>query len=864
MLIFSGVIVKVVPVGADGVEGTAATLGFDLASAGIADLAAVSTENGELTVSWTRTNVSGDVKVNVKSVNTLMGAPVNVTLTATGGASFVVFADMPVCGDDFIVTAWIDGKDAVSLSGNFIDIVCDSYAEDWSWSGNILNLPMPTTRDWRYLYVYQDGVAKTFATTYNQGNKPMIIRGRSTWTSLSFSSTAKNVSVVIEDYKGNLSAPLFLRSDDVTDLVFPDPIFRQWVLDNVGTMMGDVESYTGTLALAGLEISDFTGLEKFTHATALDVSGSRIASFDIARLSSSIVSVDFSNNENLIVLSLKYLADGLILNLSGCTNLLEIDLTGTTLSTFDITPFTKLTHFVAKNSSLETLSTAKVSAYADVEVFDISGSKFDLADGTFERSLVDTFDGSVYNNQRPVVHLEELIDSANVPDDGAVIRTMDYYEAQYKNATTGRGTKIADILDADWIASDYDLAKAVAVPEKVYVEIYNSAGTLVNPADDGNTVPTVDTDTNVALNATVLSYSAQNSGEPATKMFDGTVENNSKWCTSGQTGWVAFSLEEELTIGQWVAYHAEQGGESASYNTRNFVLQVFNPEAAGMTEDEIIASKTKSVLQNNANWTTISTVTDNTLGTTVIGMGDAPEAKVYRLQIINSIQGTSNAAVRIYELELFPMNSVARDTDGFFTADTEDAYTVNFMKGKAEVGTVQLNVVNVALESMTLNKSVYALLKSKTATLSVASFSPIDANFDIADAVWTSSDPTIVLLTGARPGQIKALKEGTTTITCTIGDVSTSCEVTVATAEVTSFALNEEVLKVKAGDAFQLGFADVLPANATNLNAAKWFSSNSSFVTVSATGELQFVAKGYATITCQIGPLKVYCKVYVI
>jgi len=204
--------IKVVPVGADGIEGAAATLPFDLAT-GASGLSVNSQVNGNLTVSWTNPAVgSGTSLVTIKSLNQISTpSPVSAQTVAAQGATSAEFTGMPVNGDDYIVNVTTGSGQPVSISGNFIDTVCEPYAESWSWDGNTLNLPMPTTRDWRYLYVYENGTARSFDTTYGTGSKPMIIRGRSTKASLSFTSTAASVYVVMEDYSGNKSAPLYLR-----------------------------------------------------------------------------------------------------------------------------------------------------------------------------------------------------------------------------------------------------------------------------------------------------------------------------------------------------------------------------------------------------------------------------------------------------------------------------------------------------------------------------------------------------------------------------------------------------------------------------------------------------------------------------
>ncbi|WP_307397729.1 endo-beta-N-acetylglucosaminidase [Paenibacillus anaericanus] len=201
----SGVL-KVVPVGADGLEGDAATLSFDLTAA-VSNISVNSEENGDFTVSWSNGQAaSGDIKVEVRSVNKITTpVPVSEEVVVPAGSGTATFTGMPANGDDYIVTISSGNTNSVSMSGNFIDKIVEPYAEAWSWDGDTLNLPMPNTRDWRYLYVYEDGKPKSFATTYSSGNFEKIFRGRTTKASLSFKSTASNVHVVMEDYAGNLS-----------------------------------------------------------------------------------------------------------------------------------------------------------------------------------------------------------------------------------------------------------------------------------------------------------------------------------------------------------------------------------------------------------------------------------------------------------------------------------------------------------------------------------------------------------------------------------------------------------------------------------------------------------------------------------
>lgn len=207
--------IKVAAVGADGLEGKAAELKFDL-TASPSNLRVDSRADGTFAVDWDLPDkADGDVTVSVKSLNWITTEqPVSERLTVPAGSKTAVFKNMPVNGDDYLVTVVLGDRTPVAISGRFIDTVSEPYAEAWSWEGNTLNLPMPNTRDWRYMYVYEDGALRSFPTTYSVGDKDRIIRGRTTKASLRFTSAASNVYVIMEDYAGNKSAPVYLRGEE--------------------------------------------------------------------------------------------------------------------------------------------------------------------------------------------------------------------------------------------------------------------------------------------------------------------------------------------------------------------------------------------------------------------------------------------------------------------------------------------------------------------------------------------------------------------------------------------------------------------------------------------------------------------------
>ena len=170
-----------------------------------------------------------------------------------------------------------------------------------------------------------------------------------------------------------------------------------------------------------------------------------------------------------------------------------------------------------------------------------------------------------------------------------------------------------------------------------------------------------------------------------------------------------------------------------------------------------------------------------------------------------------------------------------------------------------------ALESFDLHKSSYTMLVGKSITLSLINVVPVNPDDDM-EGTWSSSDTNVAVMTGNKPGQLKAKAPGVTTITCDVDGVKASCLITVFAEQkdASAFSLSEEKINALAGSLQTLSIVNVVPADASNLSTAKWFSSNSSVVEFTDNaGELNLVSAGYSTITCQIGAIKAYCKVYV-
>ena len=152
-----------------------------------------------------------------------------------------------------------------------------------------------------------------------------------------------------------------------------------------------------------------------------------------------------------------------------------------------------------------------------------------------------------------------------------------------------------------------------------------------NMSADDTEVPNEEVPVNFALNAKVTA-SSENAGEPSIKAVDGTVENNSKWCTTTGIygGWLEVDLGEEKTIQRWVTMHGEAGGEAKLTNTKAFRLQV-------LRDGEFVDV---DVVENNEEG-----IVDRNLTEPVTG-------QVFRLYI-DDPGPTPWKAIRIYEFQLF-------------------------------------------------------------------------------------------------------------------------------------------------------------------------------------------------------------------
>ncbi len=132
---------------------------------------------------------------------------------------------------------------------------------------------------------------------------------------------------------------------------------------------------------------------------------------------------------------------------------------------------------------------------------------------------------------------------------------------------------------------------------------------------------------NLALNKSVTTNgSACNSNEIPSNAVDGNT--STKWCQGGGSEWIDIDLGATASIAQIIVRHAGDGGESTSYNTRDFNLQV----------------------GNGTTYTTVATVTGNTANITQSDFSPVSGNHV-RLNVTTGSQ--VDTVARIYEIEVY-------------------------------------------------------------------------------------------------------------------------------------------------------------------------------------------------------------------
>jgi predicted alpha-1,2-mannosidase len=159
---------------------------------------------------------------------------------------------------------------------------------------------------------------------------------------------------------------------------------------------------------------------------------------------------------------------------------------------------------------------------------------------------------------------------------------------------------------------------------------WGSAAADVPPSFDVGAPPAG----NLALNRPATGSTACNTNEAPPKAVNGSVAggNSDKFCSLiAGTKFLQVDLGSNRSVNRFIVRHAGAGGESATFNTSAFNIQVST---------------------DAANWTTVATVTGNTANVTTHNIS-AVTARHIRLNIVTGAQAGSANTARIYEFEAY-------------------------------------------------------------------------------------------------------------------------------------------------------------------------------------------------------------------
>lgn len=403
------VTLSLVAIGKDGSRSKAATTTYDYAQ-NVGNLKAdteVSRNNfnvftkraGVIDLTWT------EPKVAYESIEftVTMDDSTDDTIVARSVPKGTTSLSIPVMkanGEKYQVaatTVFADGtkSDPILLTGYMKDVWSQPFDPEGKVfiSGDEVEFWQPASEDWYKMYVTFNGEALEFTARFNPEKSYITRGGNKMYASLP--DTNGTLKIVLEDYTGNLSKPVYYTvcedpTAEVTADMFPDTVLFEEVKKQIGTTMEDLLTFNGTLDLSGKAVKDLTGLSLIGNLAGLDLSGTEITSLYKGLLPKTLASLDLSN----------------------CTSLTRIDL-GTfsgleSLAVIDITGCTALEVLGLDHSSLEMVEYGDANAFTSLVCVSLEASRFDLTKGTSMDQFVKAAEAITKDKEDIVLESTEL------------------------------------------------------------------------------------------------------------------------------------------------------------------------------------------------------------------------------------------------------------------------------------------------------------------------------------------------------------------------------------------------------------------------------------------------------------------------
>lgn len=183
------------------------------------------------------------------------------------------------------------------------------------------------------------------------------------------------LEIIVEDYAGIKSQPAYFHYGqgtadiEVNEKTFPDPVLLEAVKAQIGETAKDLANFDGTLDLSNLDIQDYTGLNQI-KASEINLTGSTLTEIQKGTFNVKVGKINLTGSKNLENIYPDSFAgsDTTEINLTGCISLQIIGLNSSNLEK------------IICDNALELTNAVSV---------DLSGSRFDLSQGTPEKAFGD-------------------------------------------------------------------------------------------------------------------------------------------------------------------------------------------------------------------------------------------------------------------------------------------------------------------------------------------------------------------------------------------------------------------------------------------------------------------------------------------
>lgn len=277
-------------------------------------------------------------------------------------------------------------------------------------------------------------------------------------------------------------------------------------------------------------------------------------------------------------------------------------------------------------------------------------------------------------------------------------------------------------------------------------------------------------------------------------------------------------------------------------------LKVKNLEFCDVNSEDIPTSEISITKDNDAQIKVVVLATgitvDKTATTIVKGATDKLTATLVPADANGTITwSTSDSSVATVS------------SDGTVTAVKNGTATVTAKCGDLSAQT-KVTVIN-PLKAITITGTTHSIKKGQTTQLGLT-YDPADTTDSVA-ATWTSSNTSVA--TVSKTGLVTALKDGSTTIKATVGNVSSTYDIAVKEVKLTGIKMEEKAL-IHKGDTKALT-VECTPTDTTDDKTVAWSSSDSTVASVDNNGIVTAVKPGSAVITAKVGNYQATCAVTV-